>query len=33
MLGVEESEASDAADAMRAYRAEQTGTTVRGDVV
>ncbi|MFC5365488.1 DUF7095 family protein [Salinirubrum litoreum] len=33
MLGVEEGEASDAADAMRAYRAEQTGTTVRGDVV
>ena len=33
MLGVDEDEASDAADAMRAYRAEQTGTTVRGDVV
>ncbi|MFC4358487.1 hypothetical protein ACFO0N_11105 [Halobium salinum] len=33
MLGLEDEQAADAADAMRAYRAEQTGTTVRGDVV
>ena len=33
MLGVDDDTAADAADAMRAYRAEQTGTTVRGDVV
>jgi hypothetical protein len=33
MLGLEEERAAEAADAMRAHRAEQTGTTVRGDVV
>ena len=33
MLGVDDDTAADAADAMREYRAEQTGTTVRGDVV
>ena len=33
MLGVDEDTARTAADAMREYRAEQTGTTVRGDVV
>jgi hypothetical protein len=33
MLGVDEAVASEAADAVRTYRAEQTGATVRGDVV
>ncbi|WP_396613260.1 hypothetical protein ACH9L7_10145 [Haloferax sp. S1W] len=33
MLGVESDEADAAVEAMRTYRAEQTGTTVRGDVV
>ena len=33
MLGLDEGTATEAADAMREYRAEQTGTTVRGDVV
>jgi len=33
MLGVEEETAETAAEAMRAYRREQTGATVRGDVV
>jgi hypothetical protein len=33
MLGLEEERAAEAADAMRVHRAEQTGTTVRGDVV
>jgi hypothetical protein len=33
MLGVDEDAAEDAAEAMRAYRADQTGATVRGDVV
>ncbi|AFK18283.2 hypothetical protein E6P09_05840 [Haloferax mediterranei ATCC 33500] len=33
MLGLEGDEADTAVDAMRAYRAEQTGTSVRGDVV
>lgn len=33
MLGLDKSEASEAADAVRAYRANQEGTTVRGDVV
>ena len=33
MLGLDPDEAERAADAMREYRAEQTGTTVRGDVV
>jgi hypothetical protein len=33
MLGLEEEKASEAADAMRQYRAEQTGSTVRGDVI
>jgi hypothetical protein len=33
MLGVEEGTAAEAAEAMRAYRTEQTGATVRGDVV
>ncbi|MFB6123821.1 MAG: hypothetical protein ABEJ78_10225 [Haloferacaceae archaeon] len=33
MLGLDEATAADAADAMREYRAAQTGTTVRGDVV
>ncbi|MGM0590793.1 MAG: DUF7095 family protein [Halobacteriota archaeon] len=33
MLGVDDETASDAATAMREYRAKQTGTTVRGDVV
>jgi hypothetical protein len=33
MLGMDEEEASEAADAVRSYRAEQTGATVRGDVV
>jgi hypothetical protein len=33
MLGVDEANAETAAEAMRAYRREQTGATVRGDVV
>ena len=33
MIGMDEVEAADAAQAVRAYRAEQTGATVRGDVV
>ncbi|ELZ87702.1 hypothetical protein C453_05094 [Haloferax elongans ATCC BAA-1513] len=33
MLGVESDEANAAVEAMREYRAEQTGATVRGDVV
>ncbi|MFC6836830.1 DUF7095 family protein [Halomarina ordinaria] len=33
MLGMDDEEAADAADALRAYRAEQEGMTVRGDVV
>lgn len=33
MLGLDEDEAAEAATAVEAYRAEQTGTTVRGDVV
>ncbi|SDM06342.1 hypothetical protein SAMN04487949_0700 [Halogranum gelatinilyticum] len=33
MLGLEEEKASEAADAMRQHRAEQTGSTVRGDVI
>ena len=33
MLGLDEETAGSASEAMRAYRAEQTGTTVRGDVV
>ncbi|KTG30989.1 DUF7095 family protein [Haloferax profundi] len=33
MLGLESDEAETAVEAMRTYRAEQTGTTVRGDVV
>ncbi|ELZ58467.1 MULTISPECIES: hypothetical protein [unclassified Haloferax] len=33
MLGLEGDEAETAVEAMRAYRAEQTGTSVRGDVV
>jgi len=33
MLGMDETEAGDAADAVKAYRAQQEGTTVRGDVV
>jgi hypothetical protein len=33
MLGLDEETAAEAADAMREYRAAQTGTTVRGDVV
>jgi hypothetical protein len=33
MLGLDESTAATAAEAMEAHRAEQTGTTVRGDVV
>ena len=33
MLGVDADEADAAVEAMREYRAEQTGTTVRGDVV
>ncbi|MFB6220739.1 MAG: hypothetical protein ABEH90_04805 [Halolamina sp.] len=33
MLGVETDDAETAAEAMRAYRREQTGATVRGDVV
>ncbi|MFC6987976.1 hypothetical protein ACFQJD_03220 [Haloplanus sp. GCM10025708] len=33
MLGLDEETAADAAAAMREYRAAQTGTTVRGDVV
>jgi hypothetical protein len=33
MLGLEESTATTAATAMERHRAEQTGTTVRGDVV
>ncbi len=33
MIGLDDDTAADAADAMRRYRAEQTGTTVRGDVV
>ena len=33
MLGVDEETAAEAADAMREYRADQTGATVRGDVV
>jgi hypothetical protein len=33
MLGLDPEEAEAASDAMREYRASQTGTTVRGDVV
>lgn len=33
MLGLDDDEASEAAATMREYRAEQTGATVRGDVV
>ncbi|KAB1192365.1 hypothetical protein GJR96_02475 [Haloferax sp. MBLA0076] len=33
MLGLESDEAETAVETMRTYRAEQTGTTVRGDVV
>jgi hypothetical protein len=33
MLGLDEERAAEAAAAMREYRAEQAGTTVRGDVV
>ena len=33
MLGLDDDDAETAVEAMRAYRAEQTGTTVRGDVV
>ncbi|ADQ68180.1 hypothetical protein C499_15300 [Halogeometricum borinquense DSM 11551] len=33
MLGMEDESASEAADAVRDYRAAQTGSTVRGDVV
>ncbi|KAB1186652.1 MULTISPECIES: hypothetical protein [Haloferax] len=33
MLGLEGDEAETAVEAMRTYRAEQTGTSVRGDVV
>ncbi|MFC7204540.1 hypothetical protein ACFQJC_13520 [Haloferax namakaokahaiae] len=33
MLGMDESEAADAVEALKSYRAEQSGTTVRGDVV
>ncbi|UVE51703.1 hypothetical protein KU306_07490 [Haloferax larsenii] len=33
MLGVDDDEADVAVEAMREYRAEQTGATVRGDVV
>jgi hypothetical protein len=33
MMGVDEETAAEAAAAMRSYRAEQRGTTVRGDVV
>jgi hypothetical protein len=33
MLGLDEATATEAAAAVRAYRAEQTGATVRGDVV
>jgi len=33
MLGMDETEAGDAADAVKAYRAQQEGATVRGDVV
>ncbi|MFB6096558.1 MAG: hypothetical protein ABEJ74_04145 [Haloferacaceae archaeon] len=33
MLGLDEETAAEAASAMEAYRAEQTGRTVRGDVV
>lgn len=33
MLGVDEAKAKEAATAMREHRAEQTGATVRGDVV
>jgi hypothetical protein len=33
MIGMDEAEASEAAEAVSAYRANQEGATVRGDVV
>jgi hypothetical protein len=33
MIGMDEDEASEAAEAVSAYRANQEGATVRGDVV
>ena len=33
MLGLDEDQAAEAADVLREYRATQSGTTVRGDVV